>query len=229
MTAPALTPASSIELLQSKSLPMLVQDEILRLILAGELVAGQKLNEIALASRLGVSRGPVREAFRALEEAGLVRPEKNRGVFVREISADEALELYEVRAALDEIAGRFLATRITEAQLAELRGMIDDLERHSQAQDIASYFPLNIRFHDRLVEMTANRKLLGIYRRLINEMHLLRRHGMLHGGGLLVSNLEHRRIVDALAQRDEDCVARVMREHVMAGRMRLLDALATAH
>jgi phosphonate utilization transcriptional regulator len=227
MPNPVLSPVTSIELLQSKSLPMLVQDEILRLILSGELQAGQKLNEIALASRLGVSRGPVREAFRALEEAGLVRPEKNRGVFVREISADEALELYEVRAALDEIAGRFLATRVTDAQLAELRCMIDALERH--AQDIAAYFPLNIRFHDRLVEMTANRTLLGIYRRLINEMHLLRRHGMLHGGGLLVSNLEHRRIVDALAQRDEVAVARVMREHVMAGRARLLDAIATEH
>src|SRR5271170_5746188 len=143
MTARALSPVTSIELLQSKSLPMLVQDEILRLILSGELQAGQKLNEIALASRLGVSRGPVREAFRALEEAGLVRPEKNRGVFVREISAGEALELYEVRAALDEIAGRFLAPRITEGQLAELRSMIDELERHSQAQDIAAYFPLN--------------------------------------------------------------------------------------
>lgn len=227
MPNPVQSPITSIALLQSKSLPMLVQDEILRLILSGELQAGQKLNEIALASRLGVSRGPVREAFRALEEAGLVRPEKNRGVFVREISADEALELYEVRAALDEIAGRFLATRITDAQLAELQRMIDALEAH--AQDIAAYFPLNIRFHDRLVEMTANRKLLGIYRRLINEMHLLRRHGMLHGGGLLVSNLEHRRIVEALAQRDGEAVARVMREHVMAGRARLLDAIATEH
>src|SRR3712207_2568017 len=94
---------SALELLRSRSLAGLVQNEIERLILTGELVVGTKLNESAIAHRLGISRGPVRESFRTLEEMGLVRLEKNRGVFVREISADEAAELYEVRAALDQI------------------------------------------------------------------------------------------------------------------------------
>jgi len=223
--AAAIDATAAIELLRSKSLPMLVQDEILRLILAGELAAGQKLNEMDLAARLGISRGPIREAFRGLEEAGLVKAERNRGVFVRRISPGEAIELYDVRAGLDDLAGRLLAPAITDAQIAELRAMIDQLDTYSEAQDIASYFPLNIRFHDRLVEMTGNGKLLAIYRRLINEMHLLRRHGMLHGGGLFVSNGEHRAIVDALARRDAEGAARVMRGHVTAGRDRLLAAM----
>lgn len=215
----------AIELIRSRSLPSLVQDEILRLILAGELRAGQKLSEADLAARLGVSRGPVREAFRGLEGAGLVRLEKNRGVFVRTISAAEAAELYEVRAGLDEMAGRLLAPRITDSDVAELYGRINALDARSAAGDIATYFPLNIAFHDRLVELAGNAKLLAIYRRLIAEMHLLRRHGMLHGGGLAVSNQEHRRIVDALARRDGAAAGAAMRAHVMAGHERLLVAI----
>src|SRR5512147_1930599 len=106
--------ADAIALLQSSSLPALVQKELERMILAGDLPAGGKLSEASVAALLGVSRGPVREAFRALEASGLVRLEKNRGVFVRQIRPDEAIELYDLRAGLDEIAGRLLAGRITD-------------------------------------------------------------------------------------------------------------------
>src|SRR5215831_17391648 len=99
-------PAATIAILRSNSLTALVQKEIERMILSGELTVGAKLNEVAVARRLGVSRGPVREAFRALEESGLVHQEKNRGVFVRQVSVEEAEEIYEVRAALDEWVGR---------------------------------------------------------------------------------------------------------------------------
>ena len=81
--APPRAAPRRIALLQIELAPTLVQHELERMILAGELAPGAKLNEVAIAERLGVSRGPVREAFRALEEAGLVRLEKNRGVFVR--------------------------------------------------------------------------------------------------------------------------------------------------
>src|SRR5438552_18683524 len=80
---------ATIALVQSSSLPMLVQKELERMILTGELAIGAKLNEVALAERLGVSRGPVREAFRAIQEPGLVQQEKNRGLFVGQISVEE--------------------------------------------------------------------------------------------------------------------------------------------
>ena len=216
----------AIALLQTASLPSLVQEEILRLLRAGQLAAGAKLSEVALATRLGVSRGPVREAFRALEESGLVRREKNRGVFVREMSAAEAAELYALRAGLDELAARLLAPAITDAQIAELRTRVDRLDRVAGGIDV--YFPLNLAFHDRIVEMTGNGKLLAAYRRLIDEMHLLRRHGLVHGGGLGVSNAEHRAIVEALARRDAAAATRAAREHVLAGRRRLVAAGAPA-
>lgn len=218
---PASAVREAIGLLQSKSLARLVQDEVVRMLHAGELVAGAKLNEVDLAGRLGVSRGPVREAFRALEEAGLVRTEKNRGVFVRAFSAEEAAELYTVRAGLDEVAGRLLAPRITDAQVAELRALTAAMEPHAAPAAIAGYMPLNLKFHDRIVEMAGNQKLLEIYRRVINEMHLLRRQGLVFGGGLPVSNAEHRAIVAALAARDPEAAARAMRGHVEAGLVRM--------
>ncbi len=103
------TAASPFDLLRSMTLSGLVQEEILRGIKSGELTVGARLNESELSQRLGVSRSPLREAFRALEEAGLVRLEKNRGVFIRDLSDEEAAELYGVRAGMDEMVGRRLA------------------------------------------------------------------------------------------------------------------------
>ena len=222
------TAQTAIGFLRSTSLTSLVQEEIVRMILSGELDTGARVKEFAIADRLGVGRSSVREAFRALEEAGLVRLEKNRGVFVREIGDDEAEEMYAVRAGLDELAGRLLAPRITNAQVDELTRLVDELEAQLAPESFATYFPLNLRFHDRIVEMTENRKLLVMYRRLINEMHLLRRRGLLRGGGLLVSNDEHRAIVAALASRDPAAAAAAMRDHVRAGRNRMMVAVGAA-
>ena len=129
-------PGATIALVQSSSLPMLVQRELERMILAGDLAVGAKLNEASLADLLGVSRGPVREAFRALEESGLVRLEKNRGVFVRQISVAEANEIYEVRAALDEWTGRKLARTATAEHVRELRAFVERMDRAAAKDDV---------------------------------------------------------------------------------------------
>ena len=182
LPAPA---AESIALVRTSSLPMLVQRELERMILAGELDVGAKLNEDTVARMLGVSRGPVREAFRALEVAGLVRLEKNRGVFVRQIGIAEADEIYELRAVLDEYAGRRATQNVEAPDVAdeELRaagdGVVDArLERMERAVgrgDLDTYHDANVAFHDRVVELAGNAKLLALYRRLVNELSLYRR------------------------------------------------------
>jgi DNA-binding GntR family transcriptional regulator len=209
--------ATSLELLRSVTLSGLVQDEILRRIKAGELQAGMKLNEMDLADHLQISRSPVREAFRALEEAGLVWLEKNRGAYIRDISDSEAAELYEVRAGLDEMAGRRLAAVISDDELSELREMLDRLEASSNDGELNDYFSLNIAFHDRLVEMAGNSTLLALYRQVINRMHLLRRRGFSLSGSSQASHEEHRMILEALAARDPEAVTRTLRQHVESG------------
>src|SRR5258706_8819647 len=119
--ASASAPSAAIELLQSHSLTTLVQRELERRILAGELEPGAKLTEEDIAVNLNVSRGPVREAFRALEQAGLVRTEKNPGGFVRPVSVSHPHQIYEVRARPHGPIGRPLAPPGHRSPLAELR------------------------------------------------------------------------------------------------------------
>jgi len=221
-------PPESVRLLQSHSLTVLVQRELERMILAGEIAVGEKLNEVALATSLRVSRGPVRESFRALEETGLVRIEKNRGVFVRELSVDEADDIFEIRAAFDQMAGRKLAQSITAGQLADLRALLDAMDEATERRDLERYHPLNLRFHDALVEYANNPKLLQLYRRLVNELSLYRRHTLAQRDRLPMSTAEHRRILDSIAAGDADRTGQLLHDHAMASRARMHTLAATA-
>ncbi|MBK7791189.1 MAG: phosphonate utilization associated transcriptional regulator [Betaproteobacteria bacterium] len=220
------TAPGTIAVLQANSLPMLVQQEIERMILAGELPAGSKLNEAPLARSLGVSRGPVREAFRALEESGLVRLTKNRGVFVRRLAVEEADAIYELRAVLDEFVGRRLAKRLDPDALRELRGRVERMEKAAARNDVDDYHAANLDFHDRLVELAGNAKLLEVYRRLVNELQLCRHAALAQHGVLPVSTREHRDIVDRIAAGKPAAAGRALFDHVMGSRERMHRSLA---
>jgi phosphonate utilization transcriptional regulator len=174
---------------------------------------------------LQVSRGPVREAFRALEQAGLVRNEKNRGVFVRTVSLAEADEIYAVRAVLEQAACRMLAARIDAAQLAVLRAYLDAMRGALDAGDHDAYTRANVAFHDTIVATAGNGKLYETYRRLVGELGLFRRAALVvHADAMEQSLAEHRAILSALAARDAEQAARLMLAHVDGGRQRAHDA-----
>jgi phosphonate utilization transcriptional regulator len=200
---------------------MLVQRELERRILGGELLAGAKLNEVAVAEALGVSRGPVREAFRSLEESGLVRLEKNRGVFVRQVSVEEADEIYELRAALDEFAGRRAAQNAGTADIRDLRTLVERMDKAAARDELDAYYHANVQFHDRLVELAGNAKLLATYRRLVNELHLYRRAALAQAGALPISTREHHDIVEKIAAGQAAAAGRALYDHVMGSRERM--------
>jgi len=227
-TTPAVPGTEAIALVQSSSLPMLVQQELERMILAGELPAGSKLNEAAIADRLGVSRGPVREAFRALEESGLVRLEKNRGVFVRQVPVEEADDIYELRAVLDEFVGRRLARMATPEHVRELRARVERMEKAAAKGDVETYLAANVDFHDRMVELAGNAKLLVTYRRLVNELLLFRHATLVQSGALPASTREHRNIVEKIGAGHAAAAGRALFTHVMASRERMHRARAAA-
>jgi phosphonate utilization transcriptional regulator len=221
--AAALT---TLQLVQSNSLPALVQIEIEQLILRGEIAIGERINESELAARFGTSRGPVREALRALEESRLVRSEKNRGVFVREISVTEADEIYDVREALDQLIGERVAERATPQQLRDLEKVIGDMDEATRTQDIKSYHVLNLRFHDMLVEFAGNARLTESYRLLTKGLLLFRLRGLQDGGGFAVSNTEHKAFASALAARDGVLAGQLLRRHASESRARMHKAAA---
>jgi phosphonate utilization transcriptional regulator len=221
MTA-TVAPHPIITLLQTNSLTSVVQGELERMILSGELAPGAKLTELTLAARLGVSRGPLREAFRMLDEAGLVRTEKNRGVFVRAIPIDEAIEIFDLRASMEELVGRRLAEQVTAPQLKEIRALVDQMEQAVRAKDAQRYHLLNLTFHDRLVELAGNSKMTAIYRKLIKELSLFRRLNLVDGWQMPISANEHRQIVKAIASGDPQAAGRALFEHVIESKERTI-------
>jgi phosphonate utilization transcriptional regulator len=215
---------AAIALVRQQSLTSLVQREIERRIIAGELEPGAKLNEAELAAAMGISRGPVREAFRALEQAGLVHTEKNRGVFVRQVSLEEANEIYEVRAALEAQIGRLAATRISAQQLERLRGIVKRMHAVGRSRDPDAYFPLNLEFHETLAEACGNRALATNYRRVVNELNLYRRQAIMRNVEIIpVSTKEHEAIVAAVAQGDAAFAERRLYAHALDSRARRHD------
>jgi phosphonate utilization transcriptional regulator len=219
----------AIEMLREHSLATLAQQELERRIISGEIAAGTKLNEVEVAAALGVSRGPVREAFSALSQAGLVRVEKNRGVFVRQVSIEEANEFYEVRAALEGLIGKLAARRISIDEIEQLRSVVRRMRQTQKGRRADEYFVLNVEFHDLLARAARNNALLAHYRGVVNQLDLYRRATITRGvENIPLSTEEHEAIVEAVAARDEQRAEALLTDHVLVSRTRLHAALGTA-
>lgn len=207
------------------SLTTRVQAAIESMIMSGELRGGESVNEVALSEKFGTSRGPLREACRALAQEGLLVAIPNRGVFVRELDLREALEVYDIRSALDELLGRLIAERVTDAQVDELNHLIAEMDQAATDKDMERYYPVNVEFHNRLLAFADNRRLERLYRSLVKELHLFRRKGLLQSGSMRISNEEHRRIVQTIAERDPIAAGVGMKSHVLSAKQRLLAAV----
>ncbi|MEX0318092.1 MAG: FCD domain-containing protein [Ruegeria sp.] len=195
------------------------------MIVSGELVAGDRINESTLAERLGISRGPIREACRSLEQAGLLTSKVNRGMYVREVSLDEARDLYELRGAIAGLVGELIVKRADDTEIAELSGLVEQMQIAADNGNAAEYYKLNLQFHDALVLAARNSALEDTYRKIVNQLHLLRRRGLVQEGNLQVSNSEHKKIVDALMQRNASAANKALRDHVSNGLTRLIASL----
>jgi DNA-binding GntR family transcriptional regulator len=215
------TPApSALEIVRTRSLASLVAQEIERLILSGALAAGERLNEQALAARLGVSRGPVREAVRGLERTGLVVAVRNQGSFVRQVSAEEALEIYDLRAALTGLACARLAEAATPAQLAALRDLVRRMEEARRAGEARAYYAANLDFHAALLGFGAGPRARRLYEELGNELHLFRRRALVQPENMRESNAEHAAIVKAIAAGDGPAARAAGEAHIAGGKRR---------
>ncbi|QPC44207.1 FCD domain-containing protein [Kaustia mangrovi] len=202
-----------------------VQREIERMIMAGEVAAGDRLSESALADAMGVSRGPVREAMRALAQAGLVEIIANKGVVVRRIEMEEVLDLYDLRGVIFGLAVEGVACNGTAGQVAELKQNLADMISAYEAGDHGRYYELNVAFHAAIAEYSGNARARAIYESLVKEMHLFRRRGLSFVSNVEASLDEHRDIVEAIAAGDAEAAFRAGRAHVMNGKQRFLSTL----
>lgn len=210
---------------RAQSLASEVQRRIEALILGGILEPGQRLNEVALARQLGVSRGPVREAARALERTGLVTVIMNRGAFVRSMTIDEVMEAYELNAVLFGFAAGKLAASATAAQAIELRDAVDGMDRAAEAGDPERFFALNTLFHERLVAFAGNRQAEAVYLASTRKLLLLRRRSFDRSQNMAASNAQHRAVLDTVLAGDAELARRRAEAHTRAGRARFLAAI----
>lgn len=212
--------ASSVQ-----TLTVLVQREVERRILTGELPAGERLSESALAADMGVSRGPVREAMRGLQQAGLVDIVANKGVVVRKISYDEAIDLYDLRGSLFGFMCETLARRRTDTQCAVLRDKLGAMADAIRKDDKDQYYRLNIEFHAAIVEYCGNKRARAIYEGIVKEMHLFRRRGLSRIENMEASMHEHEAIAEAIVAGRAESARKAGAMHLRNGRDRFLATL----
>jgi DNA-binding GntR family transcriptional regulator len=223
-SAPAPSVQDAIERRRSETLVSICEAEIERRIFDGELERGMRINELTLAARLGVSRGPVREACRSLAQAGLLDVRANRGFFERKLSRREVVDLYDLRAGLMRIAGEWIARRIRPEQLAALRAQLGAMDAACTRGDFTRFQQLNIDFHAALVDAADNTRLRSIYQGLVKELRLFRRRGLMAAAAIEASNREHHAIVEAIASADAAGAAAAMEAHILQGKERFLAA-----
>ena len=219
--APGVTLAATV---RATSLGKLVRDDVLGMILRGEIKAGERINEPDIAGRLGVSRVPVREALRELESSGLVEARKHSGVFVRTLGAEEVRGLYELRALLDGFAGR-RAAALPEPQRSQLADALDAsvqrMEDAAHQNHVSAYYSENLRFHWLMVEAAGNAALTETYRNIVQKLHLSRLTNLSHGLGMAASVADHREIAAALRAGDARRCEALVAHHVDKAHERL--------
>jgi DNA-binding GntR family transcriptional regulator len=189
-----------------------VTDELRRSIVTRKFAPGERLTEEALAAAYGVSRVPIREALRTLEVEGFIRIEPYTGTIVATLSDQEALDLLEVRLAVEELACRRAASRRTERDLEELRGVVLAARDAIAAGDKERILELNSQFHLLLAAASGNSSL----RQLIEQLQF--KIQWVYSAQIIEqaddSWTEHEQLVDALAARDEDRAAMLIREDI---------------
>ena len=211
---------SAIAMRRTQSLTDIVRRELERMILSGELKSGERINEQMLASQLGVSRGPIREASRALERAGLVVSIINQGSYVREISHEETDEIYDMRSVLFGFACMRLASILTKGQKDELEALAAEMEAAVENADHEKYYELNLRFHNAIFVATNHTRLLQSYEALVKELHLSRRRSLIQLERMRESNREHRLLLNAMESGDALEARRIAEQHIQGGRRR---------
>ncbi len=185
-----------------------------RAILTGQLKPGERLMEVHLANKLGVSRTPIREAIRKLELEGLVVMIPRRGAEVAKISEKSLQDVLEVRRALDEFIVELATSRITKEQLNRLKEAASEFEKATKDQDTATIAKADVAFHDIIMEATGNLRLKQLVNNLAEQMYRYRfvylKDNSIHSQ--LVK--EHKDIYQAISQKDTEAAKKAARIHI---------------
>ncbi len=202
------------EVIPRKSLHEEVAAHLREMIVNGELVAGEKAPEADLCERFGVSRTPMREAFKALAAEGLIRLVPNRGAIVAKISREEVAELFPIIGALEGLAGELACAHIADGQVARIRRTHEQMVRHYERGEIAPYYQLNRAIHEAIFEAAGNASLSAMFQTLVARTASVRFTAQKSPARWAEAVADHEAMLVALEARDGPALGRILRDHI---------------
>ncbi|MCC8044977.1 MAG: GntR family transcriptional regulator [Clostridiales bacterium] len=183
-------------------------------ILRGEISPGERLMEIHLAQKLGVSRTPVREAIRMLELEGLVTTVPRKGTVVAEITVSDLEDVLEVRQALEELAVKLVCRKITKEQLAQMKDLAAQFCETLKGDDVVACAEADMKFHDAIYNATGNQRLIQILNNLREQMYRYRMEYLKDKDSHRILVKEHEEILQALQEHDENKALAAISRHI---------------
>lgn len=207
------------------TLPAAAAERLRLLITEGGLAPGARLNERELCERLGVSRTPLREAFRMLASEGLIVQLPNRGAQVVALGEDDVRQAFDVMGALEGLAGELACERVTEADLVLLRGLQAEMEAAHGRHDLPAYYRINRGIHEKIAGIAANPVLAHTIAALNARLHALRFRSNVNRAKWDRAVAEHQEMLGALAARDGSRLRELLVEHLRAKRQAVLEEM----
>ena len=183
-------------------------------ILRGELKPGERLMEIQLANKLGVSRTPIREALRTLELEGLVNMVPRKGAEVADITEKSLRDVLEVRKALEELSVQLACEKITEEEIEELKRVAERFKDTLDDQDVTKIAEADVAFHDVIYTATDNQKLILLLNNLREQMYRYRVEYLKKEDAYPQLIAEHEDLIDNISKRNKEEETRIMCEHI---------------
>ena len=196
-------------------------------IMRGELKPGERLMEIQLANKLGVSRTPIREAIRKLELEGLVLMIPRKGAEVADITEKSLKDVLEVRRALEELSVKLTCDRITKEEMKELLQAAENFKKTLKSKDITEIAEADVRFHDVIYTATKNQKLIQLLNNLHEQMYRYRIEYLKNEEVYPKLLKEHREIIDRISCGEKEEAARIVCEHIDNQVNTVMDAIRT--
>jgi len=196
-------------------------------ILRGELKPGERLMEIQLANKLGVSRTPIREAIRKLELEGLVLMIPRKGAEVADITEKSLLDVLEVRRALEELSADLACDRITEEEIAELKAAAEEFKKTLKSSDVTEIAEADVKFHDVIYLATKNQKLIQLLNNLREQMYRYRVEYLKREEVYEQLIREHEEIIEHISRKEKEEAVQIVCKHIDNQMDTVMDVIRT--
>jgi DNA-binding GntR family transcriptional regulator len=193
----------------------IVLERLRKAIMDGSFEPGDRLVETSIAEGMGVSRTPVREAFRQLEIEGLAENVPRKGTIVKGISKRDILEIYEIREVLEGLAFRLACANISETRILELKEMLSKMEQSLDNNDIKEYWRLHSEFHNTIMYFSNNQRLIDQMKQIYEYLSKLRNFTLVMNKRRNIAMEEHKALIEAFENKDEVLAEQIGREHTL--------------